>query len=61
MDRTTKILLTALAASLCVNAALYILRPAQATTTELEQQLTTIKEAVVAIHNGTCPNHKICN
>jgi hypothetical protein len=60
MDRTTKILLTAIAAGLWLNAAFFALRPAGATSTESDDG-TSIRLAVVAIANGTCANHEICD
>ncbi len=67
MDRTTKILLAAIALGLWANAGLSVLRPAGAQT---NLQLAPpayrkgyaydLADAVMAIANGLCVNNKLC-
>lgn len=58
MDRTTKILLTAIAIGLWVNTAAMLFRPLSAHAQDVD--LSTIENAVEAIANGVCVNSKIC-
>ena len=63
MDRTTKILLAALAAAFFLNAAA-ALRPVQAQQNDslarIDQNIRAIAVMLVEIGNGTCENAVIC-
>ena len=57
-DRTTKIILAAIALGLWANVALPLLRPTPARAADYE--VTEILNAVNNIANGVCVNRKIC-
>jgi hypothetical protein len=57
-DRTTKILLAAIAVGLWANLAYGLLRPISAAAQS--QELSSIAFNLSAIYNGTCVNRKIC-
>jgi hypothetical protein len=57
MDRTTKILLAAIALGLWANAAATIVRPAFA---DVGSSIHNIETMVSNIYKGACPNNKIC-
>jgi hypothetical protein len=58
MDRTAKLLLTAIALGLWINIAVLVLRPVAAGAQS--DQLSTISTNLEKIENGTCTNIKIC-
>jgi hypothetical protein len=58
MDRTSKLIMAAIAAGLWANFAVSILRPSPAAAQSL--QLNEIASNLNAIYNGICLNHKIC-
>jgi hypothetical protein len=71
MDRTSKLLLAAIALGLWVNAGIFLLRPVGAIaqgspppvprfTGVVEQLLDSIARDVQKIAVGTCANDKIC-
>ena len=53
MDRTTKLLLAAIALGLWANAVATVVRPARADSNTVEMYISSIA-------NGTCINRKIC-
>ncbi|MCP3399918.1 hypothetical protein [Bradyrhizobium sp. CCGB20] len=67
MDRSTKILLGVIAASLWANALVPSLRPAPAHAQgsdpylqRIDEKLERILQGMAIIGNGTCVNRKIC-
>jgi len=70
MDKTTKIILAAIALGLWANAGVSMLRPAIAQTLDqrimqnyvekIEKNLYSIAEGIHIIARGDCPNKKLC-
>jgi hypothetical protein len=60
MDRTTKILLAAIALGLWANAGVSVLRPAVAQVHNVADDVHTIMAALGDIYTGRCTNKKIC-
>ena len=58
MDRTTKIILAAIAAGLWANALGLALRPTSAAAQANQQTMVLMYLGEIA--NGACANHKIC-
>ncbi len=59
IDRTTKVLLFAIATGLWMNVAGQWLRPATLHA-DATPDTTAIRNSVQAIATGACTNHKIC-
>jgi hypothetical protein len=61
-DRMTKLILLAIAMGLWANAAVTVVHPASARPepTVLENYLSDIAQALMAISSGQCANHKLC-
>lgn len=57
LDRSTKILLAAIAAGLWLNAATTLIRPAAAQDTSA---LRSIARDITSITTGICANQKLC-
>lgn len=61
LDRTSKIILAAIAAGLWANAALPILKPGTASAQiDINSVISRIDESVAKIARGACSNSKIC-
>jgi hypothetical protein len=62
MDRTTKILLAAIALGLWANAATTVIKPAiaQFSTSRMESLLSDIESNTGRLGRGTCTNSKLC-
>jgi hypothetical protein len=65
LDRTTKLLLGAIAIGIWVNISMVLLKPTAAVAqagaaSALSGQLGAISSYLAAIANGTCKNRKIC-
>jgi hypothetical protein len=60
MDRTTKILLAAIAIGLWANIAAFFLQPLKANAQGAESILRSIDSHLSSIYNGICINRKIC-
>jgi hypothetical protein len=59
-DRSTKILLAAIAAALWANFAVAVLQPSVANSQADAGLLRSIDSHLGSIYNGTCTNRKIC-
>lgn len=59
IDRTTKLLLAAIAFGLWANAFIPILRPSPANATA-ESSLESIDRNIASLANGICSNRKMC-
>ena len=60
IDRTTKLLLFAIAAGLWMNLAGQWLRPVALRADATTPDVSAIRTVVQAIATGACANHKIC-
>jgi hypothetical protein len=62
LDRTTKLLLGAIAIGIWVNLSMLLFKPtaAVAQAGAISGQLGAISHHLAAIANGTCANRKIC-
>lgn len=63
MDRTTKLLLAAIAAGLWVNAAGSLVRPAEAdfyTLRSIDKNIALIQSDINSIYSGNCMNRRLC-
>ncbi len=58
MDRSTKLILAAIAAGLWANAGVLVLRPSPAAAQD--EHLSSIAYAISSIASGVCSNRKIC-
>ena len=58
MDRTTKLILAAIAGGLWLNAGILVFRPSPAAAQD--ENLSSIAYAISSIASGVCSNHKIC-
>jgi hypothetical protein len=63
MDRTTKLLLAAIALGLWANAASTVVKPSFAQSrlgNTIDYSVETIARELVSISTGTCGNRKLC-
>jgi len=60
MDRTSKIVLAAIAAGLWANLAMFLLQPPSANADDTNYLLRSIDRNLSGIYRGSCFNHKIC-
>jgi hypothetical protein len=63
MDRTTKLLLAAIAVGLWANAATTVAKPSFAQSrlgNTIDYSIETIARELLSISTGTCSNRKLC-
>lgn len=60
LDRTTKIIMAAIALGLWANALIPVLKP-QPAAASAESSLSNIERYTGGLYNGVCLNRKLCN